>query len=399
MNIFFLIFLIIVEEYKNDLCEELKTCYNCSISNNNCSWSNNICSSSLLELNFNNYSNKNTFWSQPFINYQYKCIKNIKDIDIFKELNNGTITLSVTPNSVEQLPITEKINYHIYCFEYESISNILILIHYNNNYINNIIHLSLYDNLTNTEKTINLINEYKLNIKSFFFCIKITYILDNKAEDIISLQITKYNNNNIIQNKNENIISYIILLGMISLITAIISIFIIWHKHKNSIMKEIIIMNKGNVYQKQNNETNESQESQTNNDDNDNNNDNDNDNDNNNDKSNCSELKEKYCKLEQNSFVSHNYDTLYSFVKNIHDIEKKDKYLKTIIKTIPSFLIEINNRDLIGSFCSFCENKIKLNDNVCLLNCGHIFHYDCIYQQIITNEIYKCIICNENIII
>ena len=117
------------------------------------------------------------------------------------------------------------------------------------------------------------------------------------------------------------------------------------------------------------------------------------------DKSNCSELQEKYFQLEQNSFVEHNYETLYSFVHNIHDIEKKDIYLKTIIKTMPSFLIGINNRVLIGTFCSFCENKIKLNDNVCLLNCGHIFHYDCIYQQIITNEEYKCIICKENIII
>jgi hypothetical protein len=66
---------------------------------------------------------------------------------------------------------------------------------------------------------------------------------------------------------------------------------------------------------------------------------------------------------------------------------------------MPSFIIGRNNIDLIGSLCSFCENKIKLNDNVCLLNCGHIFHYDCIYQQIITNEEYKCIICKENIII
>ena len=123
------------------------------------------------------------------------------------------------------------------------------------------------------------------------------------------------------------------------------------------------------------------------------------DTDNDNDKSNCSELQEKYFQLEQNSFVAHNYETLYSFVKNIHDIEKKDKYLKTIIKTMPSFIIGRNNIDLIGSLCSFCENKIKLNDNVCLLNCGHIFHYDCIYQQIITNEEYKCIICKENIII
>ena len=392
-------FLIIFEVYKNELCEELKTCYNCTISNNNCYWTNNICSSLSSELVINNNIYNNTFLLQPFINYQYKCIKTKRDIEIFKELNNGTITLSVTSNTREKLPLTETINYHIYCLEYSSISNILILIRYNKSYINNIIHLSLYDNLTNAEKTINLINEYKLNIKSFFFCIKITYIIDNKIEDVISFQIIKINNNNI-QNKNDNIIiSYIILGGMILLITAIISLFIFWHKNKNGLIKEIIIMNKRNIYQKQNNETNESQENQTNNNNDDNDNDNDNDSEHNNDKSNCSELQEKYFQLEQNSFVSHNYETLFSFVKSIHDIEKKDKFLKTIIKTLPSFLIGINNSDLIGSICSFCENKIKLNDNVCLLNCGHIFHYDCIYQQIITNEGYQCMICKENIII
>ena len=66
---------------------------------------------------------------------------------------------------------------------------------------------------------------------------------------------------------------------------------------------------------------------------------------------------------------------------------------------MPCFVIGINNRDLIGSLCHFCENNIKLNDKVCLLNCGHIFHYDCIDQQIITYEEYKCIICKESIII
>ena len=395
MNISFFILLLIVQIYKNELCEDFKTCYNCSISNSNCSWSNNICTSSSSALYLNNNNNEiNSFLSQPYITSQYKCIQNKNEIEIYKEFINGTITLSLEPNISKKF--LEKINYHIYCFQYTSITSILITIHYNEKYKNNIIHLSIYDNLTNTDKIINLnSNDKKFKITSLFFCIKITYFINNEVENIISFHITKHNdNNNDFRNKNENIISYIILGAMILLITVIIWVFILWHKNKSSIMKEIIIMNKGKIYQRQNNETNESRDSQSNNNNNDNN-----DNDNDNDKSNCSELQEKYFQLEQNSFVAHNYETLYSFVKNIHDIEKKDKYLKTIIKTMPSFIIGRNNIDLIGSLCSFCENKIKLNDNVCLLNCGHIFHYDCIYQQIITNEEYKCIICKENIII
>ena len=100
-------FLIIFEVYKSDLCEELKTCYNCSISYNNCTWSNNICSSLSSALDINNNSNKNNFLSQSFITYQYKCINNKKDIEIFKELNNETIILSQIPNPREKLPINE----------------------------------------------------------------------------------------------------------------------------------------------------------------------------------------------------------------------------------------------------------------------------------------------------
>ena len=88
-----------------------------------------------------------------------------------------------------------------------------------------------------------------------------------------------------------------------------------------------------------------------------------------------------------------------SFVHNLQNKEKKNIFLKTIIKTIPSFIVNKSNSEFIGIFCSFCESKIKMKDKICFINCGHIFHFDCIYQQIITNEEYKCIIYNENIII
>ena len=110
-------------------------------------------------------------------------------------------------------------------------------------------------------------------------------------------------------------------------------------------------------------------------------------------------MQDKYLEMEQNNFVDQIFEDLNSFINNIHDIENKNKFLKTIITTMPSFIIGSNNRDLIGSYCSFCENKIKFNNNVYLLNCGHIFHYDCIYQQIIINEENKYILCKEYIII
>ena len=370
--------------YNNEICEDKKTCYNCSISSINCSWSNNLCSTSNSELFKNNIDNiKSSFISLPFITSQYKCITNENDIEIFKELNNQTITLSISPNILKRQKLLDEINYHIYCLEYNTISNVLLSIQYNHKYIKNILQLSLYDNKTNSDIILNLDkNNSKIDINTNFFCIKVTYVVNNKIEELISFNILKHSNYNINNNKNENIVSYIILGSILFVIIIIIWIFIVCHKNKSGIMKDITIENEARVSKdERNNETDESQK------------------DNDCDNSNCSELQEKYFKLEQKSFVSENYETLYSFVHNIHDIEKKDIYLKTIIKTMPSFLIDISNVDLIGTFCSFCENKIKLNDNVCLLNCGHIFHYDCISQQIISNEDYKCIICKENIII
>jgi len=333
---------------------------------------------------------KNPILSYPFITNQYNCIINKHKIETFTELDNETITLSITSNTLQKVGTTDKIDYHIYCLEYNMTSNILLSIQCNKNYSKNIIQLSLYDNITNSDKIISINNgKNRINIKSNYFCIKMTYLIDGIIDDIFSFHVIKLNNENSAKNKNEDFISYILLISSILLIIIIIWVFVIYYKNKTGIMKEITIINKVKITDmKSNNNDNEN-----------NTDDNHSDNDSNVNRSNCSELQEKYLQLEQNSFVANNYETLYSFVHSLHDIEKKDIYLKTIIKTIPSFIIGPEDKDLIGTICIFCENKIKLNEKVCLLNCGHIFHYDCIYQQIITNEEYNCIICKENIII
>ena len=392
MKYYILLFFISFEIYKNQLCEKIKTCYNCTTSNSNCSWFNNSCYSSNSDtlLSNNSIYIKNPILSYPFITNQYNCIINKHKIETFTELDNETITLSITSNTLQKAGTTDRIDYHIYCLEYNMTSNILLSIQCNKNYSKNIIQLSLYDNITNSDKIISINNgKNRINIKSNYFCIKMTYLIDGIIDDIFSFHVIKLNNDNSAKNKNEDFISYILLISSILLIIIIIWVFVIYYKNKTGIMKEITIINKVKITDmKSNNNDNEN-----------NTDDNHSDNDSNVNRSNCSELQEKYLQLEQNSFVANNYETLYSFVHSLHDIEKKDIYLKTIIKTIPSFIIGPEDKDLIGTICIFCENKIKLNEKVCLLNCGHIFHYDCIYQQIITNEEYNCIICKENIII
>ena len=394
MKYYILLFFISFEIYKNQLCEKIKTCYNCTTLNSNCSWFNNSCYSSNSEALLSNNSKniKNPILSYPFITNQYNCIINENRIETFNELDNKTLTLSITSNTLQNLDTTDKIDYHIYCLEYNMTSNILLLIQCNKNYSKNIIQLSLYDNITNLDKIISINNgKNRISIKSNYVCIKITYLIDDIIDDIFSFNVKKLNNDNEDKNKNENFISYILLISSILLIIIIIWVFVICYKNKTGIMKEITIINQVKITDMKSNNNENDNENNTD--------DNHTDNESNCNRSNCSELQEKYLQLEQNSFVVNNYETLYSFVHSLHDIEKKDIYLKTIIKTIPSFIIGPEDIDLIGTFCTFCENKIKLNEKVCLLNCGHIFHYDCIYQQIITNEEYNCIICKENIII
>ncbi len=391
MKYYILLFFISFEIYKNQICEKIKSCYNCTTSNNNCTWFNSCYSSNSDFLLTNNSKNfKNPISSYPFLTNQYICIINKNDIETFKELDNETITLSITSNTLQRVDTPDKIDYHIYCLEYDMISNILLSFQYNKNYSKNIIQLSLYDNITNLDRKISINNgKNRINIQSNYACIKITYKINGIIEDIMSFHVLKLKKDNDIKNKNENFISYIILISSILFIIIIIWIFIICYKNKTGIMKEITIINNVKIADMKNN----------NNDNENNTDDNHSDNDSNCNKSNCSELQEKYLQLEQKSFVANNYETLYSFVHSLHDIEKKDACLKTIIKTLPSFILGIEDGDLIGTICFFCENKIKLNEKVCLLNCGHIFHYGCISQQIITNEEYNCIICKENIII
>ena len=394
MKYYILLLFISFEIYKNQLCEKIKTCYNCTTSNSNCSWFNNICYSSNSEALYSNNSKniKNPILSYPFINNQYNCIINTKDIEIFNELDNKTITLQITSNKLQKINSIDKIDYHIYCLEYNMTSNILLSFQYNKNYSKNIIQLSLYDNITNSDKILGIKSgKNRINIKSNYVCIKITYLVDGIIDDIISFHVIKLYNDNDVKNKNENLISYILLISSILIIIIIIWVFVICYKNKTGMMKEITIINKVKITDMKSNNNDNDNENNTD--------DNHTDHDSNCNKSNCSELQEKYLQLEQNSFVVNNYETLYSFVHSLHDIEKKDIYLKTIIKTFPSFLIGNEDIDLIGTICTFCENKIKLNEKVCLLNCGHIFHYNCISQQIISNDEYNCLICKEPIII
>ena len=138
MKYYILLFFISFEIYKNQLCEKIKTCYNCTTSNSNCSWFNNSCylSNSETLLSNNSIYIKNPILSYPFITNQYNCIINKHKIETFTELDNETITLSITSNTLQKVDTTDKIDYHIYCLEYNMTSKAMSKGAYHNLFIN-----------------------------------------------------------------------------------------------------------------------------------------------------------------------------------------------------------------------------------------------------------------------
>ena len=386
MNLYILIFSISIQIYLSEFCEKINSCYNCSTSKFNCSWYNNICVSNNL-IDSNEIKEKNKFLSLPFITRQYKCINNEQNIEYFNEINNKKI--SILSDNINK----NEINYHAYCFKYSLKQNVRLRIKYDEYFKDSILDISIYNNITNSDIIINYINNNIINFESDFFCIKISYISNiDEIENLIYFYIINYTKA-IKEESTNNLINISLIFISIILTFFGIVIFICWQKYKSEEMKEVIIINESKRHNNQSSLSNnksmilENSKEIENND------------QSICDTSNCSELQEKYFQLSKDTFVEHNVETIESFVNNLHNKEKKEIFLKTIIKTFPYFIINKRNSEFIGIFCSFCESKIKLNDKICFINCGHIFHYDCIYQQIIANEEYNCIICKENIII
>ena len=81
---------------------------------------------------------------------------NKNDIETFSfnHNKNDSITLSIPPDNFQ---IVQIINYHIYCLEMFCKVNIILTMKYTEKFQNNIIHPSLYDNSTNTDKALKLI--------------------------------------------------------------------------------------------------------------------------------------------------------------------------------------------------------------------------------------------------
>ena len=368
MKLYYILFIINVSIYLSEYYKSQQSCNEC-YTENLCFWLNNTCKKSI---NTSQNNNKNSYLTSL-----YKCIENYYDaIKIYHNTNNETITLSSTDKSNKN-----DINYKIYCFEYQSLKNLIIKITYYD-FEKNIKEILLYDGFTNKEIPLSN-NIYYINLVSNFTCVKIAYLLQNSnIKNILTIKLSTNENDSI--NLHDIIINYnypqflqsfCLLICILLLIFILIATFIIcnWKKQKKTI-ESVIVINNFKINNDNNIET-------------------------------IPNNKEKYMHLKQDSFLENNGNninsnqSLSSFANDIKNSPHKEIILKSIINTIHSFFVSFNNKDLIGVKCKFCESKLKFGDKICLLNCGHLFHYECLYQQIIINEVYRCILCKKNIII
>ena len=117
-------------------------------------------------------------------------------------------------------------------------------------------------------------------------------------------------------------------------------------------------------------------------------------------KKNINQINDTNRLISNNESLSNNLDNIKMKI-NQNGSDSQDKKDDDIIKY--SWLIkeklthEILIKKKEGAYeCSICLEQIKLNDDINILKCGHIFHYKCI-ENLIDHHPLKCPYCRNDI--
>ena len=70
---------------------------------------------------------------------------------------------------------------------------------------------------------------------------------------------------------------------------------------------------------------------------------------------------------------------------------------KAQIKKIPRFIYQKHIHKNIDNKCVVCQYEFKNGDNITKLNCGHVFHTDCVDTWLSKNKV--CPMCHKEIIV
>ena len=89
------------------------------------------------------------------------------------------------------------------------------------------------------------------------------------------------------------------------------------------------------------------------------------------------------------------YEQLIELEEKVGNVSKGLN--KSQIKKIPRFIFQKNMKKNMESKCVICQYDFKNGDTVTKLNCGHIFHSDCVGTWLEKNKI--CPMCHKEIVI
>ena len=89
------------------------------------------------------------------------------------------------------------------------------------------------------------------------------------------------------------------------------------------------------------------------------------------------------------------YEQLLELEEKVGNVSKG--LTKAQIRKIPRFIYQKNKYKNIDNKCVVCQYEFKNGENITKLNCGHVFHTDCVDTWLSKNKV--CPMCHKEIIV
>lgn len=320
---------------EEDYCQVKTSCYECYY-DTRCVWCENLaqCMMASKELNCNKENAIKVKEMFDFIPYQYQCINPEKDLKEIKGKKKIIIELDTENELIKE-------NVKIYKIYYSSVKDIKIDVsEFDTNII---IDISLINSLDHPLTAISISPSESINLSTHLFYILITYT------QISPIIITI--NSSSLSLTTIQIIAIVISIVAFIIIVLFIVVFVL--KRKKSIQSNSLKLEQPKIRK-----TNSSKSS---------------------------------LPLSQNSIE-------ISFTNTLKSSSDKEILITNKLKHLPIFYIDSSHTVFTNYICVFCKEKFIVNNKVCILPCDHIYHYKCLFNQMINIGKIRCIGCGNKII-
>lgn len=320
---------------EEDLCKVKTSCYECYY-DTRCVWCENLsqCMMTSKELNCNKENAIKVKEMFDLIPFQYQCINPEKDLETIKGKKKLIIELDNENELIKE-------NLKIFKIYYSSVKDIVIDIsEFDTNII---IDISLINSLDHPLNAISISPSKSINLSTHLFYILITY---TQVSPLI-ITITSFS----LSLTTVQIIAIVI--SIVAFITIVLFIFVFIFKRKKSNPSNSLKLEQPKIRK-----TNSSKSS---------------------------------LPLTQNSIE-------ISFTNTLKSSPDQEILITNKLKHLPIFHIDDSHGVFTSYICVFCKDKFIVNNKVCILPCNHIYHYKCLFNQMINIGKIRCMGCGNKII-